>query len=460
MNNKKLYQETFSQVRSSKTIRFEDMERKATKRHLPQRVIIIAAVISLLTAVSAAAFAVRWYELRDLELTDEITVQLPDGSKVTERVVTGTISLQGFGEMPEKLAVEEWHKFLGSYDYFSVLEELDNAPTGFEEKYGYYQVYTQEMADKLEEIAAKYGLKLHTGMIDDLYTDEALCDQVGGDFLGENRAYSTYMYEDGTFKFDGETDLEGYGPLDYQFQRCVHGSLTDVILNIGDVDTYTEWSYTAKNGVAVTLALAEHKALVIADLSDSFVTINVLAGTETPASGIFSSGPLSAADLERFADSFDFSVLTPARPADPGLSRPTLDEVLKKPTAEDFLLATGISEADAQKFFAEFFVLLENGEREAVARLLSYPAVVTVQGEANYVNTPEELLAFYDDIFTYDLWESIITNQYTRERTDLAIDHGMVVSAGGAITFAALGDEVLIVTIENALGNSFRQGIK
>ena len=57
-------------------------------------------------------------------------------------------------------------------------------------------------------------------------------------------------------------------------------------------------------GLAVTLALAPHKARVIADLPDSFVTINVLAGTETAASDIFSNGPLTAVDLERFADSF------------------------------------------------------------------------------------------------------------------------------------------------------------
>lgn len=451
MNNKKLYQETFGQIHSSKMIRFDDFECKQERRRLPQKMIIIAAVISLVTAASAAAIAVRWFELRDLELTNEITVQQPDGTEVTEQVATGTISLQGFGEMPEKLAVEEWHRFLGSYDYYSVLETLGNAPTGFEEQYGYYQVYTQEMADELEEIAAKYGLRLHTDMIDDIYTDQALCDQVGGNFLGKNHAYSTYMYEDGTFHFDGVSNLAGYGSLNYQFQRCVRGSLTDVILNIGDVEAYTEWSYTAKKGIVVTLAIAEHKALVIADLPDSFVTINVLAGTETQ---------LTAADLERFVDSFDFSVLTPARPADPSLPRPTLDEVLGTPSAEEFLQATGMTEMDAQSFFAEFSALLESGEREAVVRLLRYPAVVTVQGELSCVTTPEEMLAFYDDLFTGDLWESIIINQYTRERADLSADHGGVVAAGGAITFAAQGDDILIVAIENAGGNSFRYEIE
>ena len=449
MNNKKLYQETFSRVGSSKTICFEDMERRATRRHLPQKVIVIAAVISLLTAVSAAAFAARWYALRDLELTDEVTVQQPDGSEVTEQVVTGTISLQGFGQMPEKLAVEEWHRFLGSYDYYSVLQELGNSLSGFEEKYGYYQVYTQEMADKLEEIAAKYGLKLHTDALHNVFPGEKLCKLVGGDFLGENFAGAAYLYEDGTFKFDGSLDLTGYGKLDYQFIRCVHGSLTDVILNIGDASDYTEWKYTAKNGIVVTLALAEYKAIVLVDLPECFVAINVLVGTQEQ---------LTAFDLECFADSFDFSVLSPVvrPPMDAELSAQQ-DEYRKN---EEFLLATGMTEVEAQKFYAEFFARLENDNREAAAHLLSYPAVVTVQGGEYHVTSPEELLAFYDDIFTDDLWESIIINQYTKERADLAIDHGMVTSAGGAITFAALGDKILIVTIENALGNSFRQGIK
>lgn len=457
--SKQLYQETFAQVRSTQTISFDERKPKTVRRHFPRKLLLVAAVVSLVTAVATATVVARWFSLQELALTDERTVQQPDGTEVTAQVVTGTISLQGFGQMPEKLAVEEWNRFLGSYDYDSVLEELGNAPTGFEEQYGYYQVYTQEMADKLEEIVAKYGLRLHTDMIDDLYTDKALCDQVGGNFLGDNRAYSTYLYEDGTFKFDGSLSLPEYGKLEYQFLRCVYGSFTDIVLNIGDVADYTQWNYTTKSGTPVTLALSPNKALVLVDLADSFVTINVLAGTETPPSDVFSNGPLSASALEQFADSFNFSILTPVRPANPDLPRPALDEVLGTPSAEDFLQTTGISEADAQQFFATFFAYLENGDREAVAQLLSYPAVVTVQGETNYVHTPEELLVFYDDIFTVDLWESIITNQYTKERADLTIEPNGVLGVGGAIRFALQENQILIVSIENALGNRFCQGI-
>ena len=135
--------------------------------------------------------------------------------------------------------------------------------------------------------------------------DVFLCAQVGGVFLGENQAYSAYMYEDGTFKFDGMTDLAGYGLLEYQFMRCVRGSFTHVRLNVGDVAAYRESVYTTADGTAVTFALGPAKGLVIADLTDSFVTVNVLAGTENAG--------LTHGDMEQFADGFNFSKLSPVQ---------------------------------------------------------------------------------------------------------------------------------------------------
>ena len=457
MTNKEFYKETFSQLYSSREIQWEDMKEMRTKRHYPRKLLAVAAAICLLTVFSAVAYANGWFGLREMELRETVTAPQPDGTEVTMEVPTGTISLQGFGEMPEKLAVEEWKRFLSAYDDGGVLQSLGNAPSGFEANYGFYQVYTQEMADKLEEILAKYSLKKHVSMVDDLYTNEALSDQVGGDFLGENRAYSTYMYEDGTFKFDGEIDLAGYGTLDYQFMRCVRGSFTDVILNIGSAEEYTEWSYVTACGSPVTLALADHKALVIVDLPDSFVTINVLAGTSTPKSDVFSSGPFAAEDLERFADSFDFSLLTPARPANPSLPRPSLEEVLGTPSAEEFFMRSGVEEAEAQAFYAGFFAAVEQGERQSVAELLHYPGVVTTVEGSFRVESAGEFLPYYDTIFTDGLWDSMIQNQYTMARADLFTNDGMIGAAGGAIWFAPLEDGLTIFTVQNDEGWSFRQ---
>lgn len=461
MSNKTFYQETFSQVRPSGTVRWEDMEsmRPAGRPTNMKRIVILAAVICLLAGLSAVAVANDWLGLRNLELNGEVTVIQPDGTETTVTVPTGTISLQGYNDTPEKKALEEWQNFLSTYDDGGLLDRLGNSPSGFEGEYGLYLIYSQEMADKFEEILAKYGLKKHISMLDDLYTKEALCAQVGGDFLGKNRAGSTYMYEDGTFHFDGDVDLGGYGLLDYQFMRCVRGSFTDMMLNIGDVADYREWVYTTASGISVTLALGPAKGLVIADLPDSFVTINVLAGTETPESDVFSSGPFMAEDLERFADSFDFSILTPVRPADPDLPRPSLEEVLGTPSAEEFLLRSGVEEAEAQQFYAAFVGYVENADRQAAAELLVYPAVVTTGEETAIVNSPEEFLPYYDIIFSQSLMDDIWENQYTKERADLLAQDGMAGAAGGCIWFARQEDgRIRIVMIENSEGAGIGPG--
>ena len=317
MKNEELYQKTFSQVQSSHRIQWEDMKEKRSGKLPSKKMVVLAAVVCLLAGLSTVAAASGWFGLRDLTLPKQRVV-MPVDPETDEREeqMVDVISLQGYAGTPENQAVAEWQNFLTNYDQDgSILEEIGNGPTGLDRRYDLYLVYTREMADKLDEIVEKYGLSLHTDIYDFL-SDKEVCQAVGGDFLGENRAYSAYMYEDGTFKFDGEGYIHSYGRVDYQFMRCVRGSFTDVILNVGDVSQYREWSYRTACGVPATLALGPGKALIIADLEDSFVTLNVLAGTETDPDDIFSSGPLSAENLEALADSFDFTKLTPAVPSD------------------------------------------------------------------------------------------------------------------------------------------------
>ena len=306
MTNKELYQHTFSQTCSKLDIRLEDMEKRYVQRWKTlRRVLIFAAVICLLAAFSTAAVANDWFGLRRMELQQEIIVTEPDGTPVEVTVPSGTITLQGYMDMPESRAFAEWQSFLGGYDVEGLLEQLGNDPSGFEEEYALYRVYSQEMADKLEEILKKYKLNKHREMFTGFVGNEAVCAQAGGDFLGENKAFSAYFYEDGTFKFDGLTELANFGLLEYQFMRCVRGSFTDVRLNIGDVGEYREWSYSTACEIPVVLALGPRKALVIADLPQAFVTVHVLAGTE--------AGGLTPEHLEQFADGFDFSVLSPVQ---------------------------------------------------------------------------------------------------------------------------------------------------
>ena len=72
------------------------------------------------------------------------------------------ISLQGFSDTPEFLAAKEWSDFEDSYDKDGkILDKVGNKATKWDDKYGAYCVYSQEMADKIDEIVSKYKLTLH-----------------------------------------------------------------------------------------------------------------------------------------------------------------------------------------------------------------------------------------------------------------------------------------------------------
>lgn len=477
MKYRERYKEVFSQIYPMKEFDWEEMYVKKRSRNISKQIVCVAAVAAVLTSLCLAAHATNFFGLRDLLLPQQHEITLPknptdstqDGMPVEQDQQTqlvDVISLVGYGDTAEAKATAEWQSFLTSYDDGGALYRIGNNPTGFEEDYGLYLVYTQEMADKLDEITAKYGLNLHSSML--IVSADELCGQVGGKFYGDHRFGTAYLYEDGTFGFDGEIELEGYGLLDYQFLRAVRGSFTDTQLNIGDIDDYTEWSYITRDGTPVTLALASHKALVIVDLPDCFVTINVLAGTETPDDGVFSNGALTAAALERFADSFSFSLLTPARPADEEALKQAQQQKEELEDSSKFWRITGMEMWQAQEFYAELIRDIENGDRQAVAEKILYPATVTHWQTSetgtylvkNTVWSAEEFLLYYDDIFTESLWrDGIMVNQYTKERADLFPDNGMVGGAGGAIWFALTeSDGIKVFTVQNSEECSVRYG--
>lgn len=466
MKYKKQYKEVFSQIHPPREVNWEELCVKRRRRRTSKQIVSVAAAIAVLTVLCLAAYAANFCRLRDLLLPR----QDPTQAKTEQNQQTpfaDTISLVGYTGTAETKALSEWKRFLETYDDGGALERIGNDLTGFEDQYGLYYVYTQEMADKLDSILEKYRLKLHTSMFI-VSPAELLAEQVGGNFYGENRFGGAYLYEDGTFGFDGEIELEGYGLLDYQFLRAVQGSFTETQLTIGRINDYTEWTYVTQDGTVVTLALSGHKALVIVDLLDSFVTINVLAGTETPDDDVFSHGPLSAEDLERFADSFTFRLLTPALPANEEILRQVLQQEAESEDNGDFRMITGMEEWQAQAFFAELSRNIENDDRQAVAEKLLYPAAVTYWQTSETgtnpveitVSSPEEFLLYYDEIFTENLWwDDILTSQYTKEHADLFPDNGMVGAAGGAIRFALTKENgIKVFTVQNSDGCSIRYG--
>ncbi len=315
MNNKERYKAVFSQVHTNVKVELEVIGKMKNTYRVKKRLAVLVAAITLLLAFSVTAYAMNIFGLKDLMLNDSAndmyhTPMLNPGEEGYIDMDTPTpppmqlISLQGYSDSTEYQAVAEWAEFLSGYDKDgAILKKIGNGPTGLDEKYNLYLVYSQEMADKLEEIIAKYKLSLHSTLTI-MESPEAFYEQAGaGQFLSSAHiSPSAYIYEDGTFHIDGMAIINNI-PINYQMMNCVKGSFTDVLLNITDASQYTEWTYQTASGITVSLSLGPDKALVIADLGSSFLTVNILAGSQE---GI---ATLTAADVEAFANTIDLAAL-------------------------------------------------------------------------------------------------------------------------------------------------------
>lgn len=316
MNIRELYKVTFSQVHTEVKIDVEDFKMMKPVHRIRRRVMVLAAAVCLVVAGSVTAFATNLFGLKDLVLNSRNAGTVQVGEPGTVPINEGSegpvyklpipspmdlISLQGYSDSKEYKAAVEWNAFCESYDQDgALLAQVGNGPTGLDSKYNLYLVYTREMADKLDEIVTRYGLKFHSTL--DILDKDAFFERLGtGDFLGAgNATYGGYVYEDGTFHMEGFA-MVGKIVMNYQMMNCMKGSFTDAYLNVGDANAYHEWTYKTASGVTVSLSMGPTKCLVIADLGKSFLTVNVLCGTDDEG--------VTASDLESFADAFDFSAL-------------------------------------------------------------------------------------------------------------------------------------------------------
>ena len=233
------------------------------------------------------------------------------------------ISLQGYHDSTERVAAVEWLAFLENYDQDKVIlnsigtelgallesycEDLatysqrSDQPIWWNQGlYEVYGVYTQEMAEKLDEIATNHGLMLHLEAdiwqdIDD--SNDEFFRAVGtGDFLGlSNRVQGGIAHNSGFFRFIGMSELSSLRNGTFTFESRPKGIFFNVYSSISDMDDFEDWIYETASGVAVLIAISEHQSLIFADLPNSYVSI-LLPGDTAQA-------------LEDFADSIDFSML-------------------------------------------------------------------------------------------------------------------------------------------------------
>lgn len=99
--------------------------------------------------------------------------------------------------------------------------------------------------------------------------------------------------------------------------------------------------------------------------------------------------------------------------------------------SDDFFLQSGMSREEAAVYVKTFVSAVVSGDRESAAAMISYPRNVKTPAWEGAVNSPEEFLTYYDDIFTTEFKERL----ENAALDDLFCQDGMISFGEGSLWF-------------------------
>lgn len=285
-----------------------------------RRPLLIAAAIAmaLLLVGCGIVYALR---LQDMSIGQETYTQsFDEKGKAIEPVekTRDIITIYGHSGDAIQLALKEWYEFLETYDPDGAL--MDNNPDHPEipNQYEYtYSCYTQEMVDKVNEIAGKYNLKLlDTWIPFQQYQSDIFLEETGihslllPDTGAQTRHMAGMLYPPYNFNMEFELIPESgstglwttcvYARKDY-FPRDFPGGM--------DLSQYAQWDHTAPDGTRLLLALSSKgHGYVIAEPDNAMLILSI-DGNRSNSAYPDASQVMTKDELEAVADLFDYSIL-------------------------------------------------------------------------------------------------------------------------------------------------------
>ncbi len=210
-------------------------------------------------------------------------------------------------------------RIISAEDYQLFKEYWDLRARGFSGYDFNYHIYTKEMADKLEEIAARYGLKLRhkqevmlqnfdeqTGF----YSFEEITAKINEICAGGKRFFRTeptgydkfYYFDEGTFAVSFFTGADqSYTGTSCYLYNSPYGTLSsgyEIFDVVKDISAFTVRSHTTPDGAELTVLQNGTEAFAYIYLDDSFVTLHI---SQTAGMG--------DAEIDAILDMVDFSTI-------------------------------------------------------------------------------------------------------------------------------------------------------
>ena len=292
----------------------------APKRRSLRRPLLVAAAIAaaLLLVGCGIVYALR---LQDMSIGKATyTQRFDDKGKAIDPVEKSLDIITPYGRSGDAIqqALKEWYEFQESYDPDGALltdePDIPDIPNQYEYT---YSCYTQEMVDKVDEIAAKYNLKLLKEWIpfqryqSDIFLEETgiqslLLPDSGAQITGmAGMLYPPYNF---SMEFNLVTENAGtlmtsygYARKDY-FPRAFPGGM--------DIDAYEQWDHTTPGGTKLLLALSgKGQGEIIAEQENAMIMISIDGNRATSHTAYpDASEVMTKAELESIADQFDYSI--------------------------------------------------------------------------------------------------------------------------------------------------------
>ena len=301
------------------------------KRMSIRRPILIAAIIVMMLLLVGCAviyvLSLQEIKLGDQTVTFDISNFDPETGEISEgqeSVHQQILTLAGLSNTPAAKAAREWYEFTDSYDPDLEIKKSvwGNIPD-FGDKYYGYDLYTQEMKDKLDEILDKYDLKLRGKLIEfetpkrmlQAMDIESLLNPDAGAKLDIEFPYRYYengvVYLNAVLTLPGENGDETVRVfLNYLPKDCFIPD-TAVLTEA----QWEEWNYTTAGGDDVLILRAEESssAWLLCDTGSSTTSISVdvlrdMSEEVIDGVPVVQYEMMSKELLERLADAIDFSL--------------------------------------------------------------------------------------------------------------------------------------------------------
>ena len=300
-----------------------------------RRPLLVAAIIAL-TLLLVGCAVVYVLSMQEINIGQQQTYQDvfeydPDSGQAIaylgqETVTEEVLTLAGLKGSPNYQAAQEWFDFKQTYDpNKEILSSVWGNLPEFPPEYASYNIYTQEMKDKLDEIIEKYDLKL-IGSTIPFKTEELTLKALGLENIAVPGAdaimeldYASYQ-ECGNLNMDFNFILPGAADENDLETRChiyyMHkDAFTEDVISLGEIETWKEWNYTTASGADVLIFRSPNdwRGYIFCDMQNYTVTlrfafIDEQYTTDITGKTVHEQEFMTDQQIERLADAIDFSI--------------------------------------------------------------------------------------------------------------------------------------------------------